>query len=406
MVKKISSIFGLFLVLCNLAVSQEIVQWRGPDRDGKYPATGLLASWPEEGPQLLWHIDGLGQGHSSAVITDNKIFVSGTLEETGYIFCFTKDGQPIWKVPYGPEWTESWPGTRCTPLYVEGKLYMLSSLGKLFCMDATDGKMLWRVDLFTEYDGRNIKWGVTENLLIDGDILYCTPGGVKDNVIALNRNNGKLIWSSPGKGELSAYCSPALVKLAKRTLFITQTANSIFGVDARDGTLLWSHPQPNKWSVHANTPYFQDGYLYCVSGYGQGGVQLKLAADGSAKQEIWRNTSIDNRMGGFVVLGDRIYGSGDSNQGWTCVDWKTGQDVAPEKMSGRGTVIYADGLLYCYNDSGEFVLAKPTADGLQKISSFVVPYGEDQHWSHPVITDGILYIRHGGSLMAYDVRKQ
>lgn len=406
MVKKTSSIFGLFLVLSNLAVSQEIIQWRGPDRDGKYPATDLLASWPEEGPQLLWHIDGLGQGHSSAVVTDNQIFVSGTLEETGYIFCFTKKGQLTWKVPYGPEWTESWPGARSTPLYVEGKLYMMSSFGKLFSMDATDGKMLWRVDLFTEYDGLNIKWGVTENLLVDGDILYCTPGGVKDNVIALNRNNGKLIWSSPGKGELSAYCSPTLVKLLKRTLFITQTANSIIGLDARDGTLLWSHPQPNKWSVHANTPYFQDGYLYCVSGYGQGGVQLKLAADGSAKQEIWRNTSIDNRMGGFVVLGDRIYGSGDSNQGWTCVDWKTGQDVAPEKMTGRGTVIYADGLLYCYNDSGEFVLAKPTPDGLQKISSFEVPYGKDQHWSHPVITDGILYIRHGGSLMVYDVRKQ
>ncbi len=406
MVKQIVIFFGLFLLFSNLVVSQEIVQWRGPNRDGKYLSTGLLTSWPQDGLKLLWHIDGLGEGHASAVVTKNKIFTAGTIEEIGYIFCFSLDGKLQWKVSYGPEWTESWPGTRSTPLFVDGKLYMLSAFGNLICMDAADGKMIWEVDLFTEYDGRNIKWGVTENLLADGDVLYVTPGGEKDNVLALNRNTGTLIWSSPGKGELSAYCSPALIKLPKRTLLVTQTANSILGIDTKDGTLLWSHPQPNKWSVHANTPYYQDGYLYCVSGYGQGGIQLQLAADGSAKQEMWRNTTIDNRMGGFIVLGDRIYGSGDSKQGWACVDWKNGEDVTSEQMAGRGVVIYADGLLYCYNDSGEFVLANPTPTALQKISSFEIPFGEDQHWAHPVITDGKLYIRHGGSLMVYDVTER
>lgn len=405
MVKGIVSLCGFILFVNSLIVSQEIIQWRGPQRDGKYPSAELLKSWPQEGPKLLWHVDGLGSGHASAVVTDTRIYISGTLEETGYMFCFSLDGKLLWKVAYGPEWTESWPGTRSTPLFVEGKLYMMSGFGNLFCMDTKDGNMIWKVDLFTEYDGRNIKWGVTENLLVDDDVLFCTPGGEKNNIIALNRNTGKLIWSSPGKGEMSAYCSPALIKLPKRTLLVTQTTNSILGIDTKDGMLLWSHPQPNKWSVHANTPYFQDGYLYCVSGYGQGGVQLKLAADGSAKQEIWRNISIDNRMGGFIVLGDRIYGSGDSNQGWTCVDWKTGQDVTTELMPGRGVIIFADGLLYCYNDSGEFILAKPTPAGLQKISSFEIPYGEDQHWAHPVIIGGILYVRHGGSLMAFDLRR-
>lgn len=403
MIKKFTSFFGLFLILSNLSIAQEVVQWRGPNRDGKFPSTGLLTSWPRNGPNLLWHADGLGTGHASAVVTGDKIYTAGTLEETGYIFCFSMDGKLLWKVPYGPEWVESWPGTRSTPLYVDGKLYMLSSFGKLFCMDAADGKQIWQVDLFTQYDGRNIKWGVTENLLADGDVLYVTPGGEKNNVIALNRNTGKLIWSSAGNSELTAYCSPMLVKLPKRTLFVTHTANSILGLDAKDGKLLWSHPQTNKWSVHANTPYYQDGYLYCVSGYGKGGVLLKLAADGSAKQEVWRNASIDNRMGGFVVLGDLIYGSDDSNKGWFCVDWKTGENIYSEAMMGRGTTIWADGMLYCYSDVGEMALVKPTESGFEKVSSFEVPYGEAQHWAHPVIIDGILYIRHGGSLMAYNV---
>ncbi len=404
MVKRIVSLCGLSLIVNTLIISQEIVQWRGPQRNGKYSSTGLMTNWPDRGPALLWHVDGLGVGHASAVVTEDYIYTAGTPEETGYIFCFSKDGQLLWKVPYGPEWTESWPGTRSTPLYVEGKLYMLSAYGKLNCMDAEDGTLIWQVDLFADYNGKNIKWGITENLLVDGDILFCTPGGEKDNIIALNRNTGRLIWSSAGNGELSAYCSPVLIKLPKRTLLVTQTVNSILGIDTKDGTLLWSHPQTNKWSVHANTPYFQDGYLYCVSGYGQGGVQLKLAADGSAKQEMWRNTSIDNRMGGFVVLGDRIYGSDDSNKGWFCVDWKTGHDIYTEKMMGRGTTIWADGMLYCYSDVGEMALVKPTETGFEKISSFEVPYGEAQHWAHPVIVEGILYIRHGGSLMAFDIR--
>ncbi len=406
MVKRALILFGLSLLMNNLMISQEIVQWRGPDRDGKYPATDLLKNWPDGGPELLWHVDDLGPGHASAVVLDDKIYTGGTEGDTGYIFCFSPDGKLLWKVPYGPDWVESWPGTRSTPLYVKGKLYMETAFGKLFCMDANDGKMIWEIDLFTDYDGQNNKWGVTENLLIDGDMLFCTPGGTINNVIAIDRNNGNLIWSCPGNGEVSAYCSPLLVELPNRKLFVTQTASSILGIDATTGKLLWSHPQPNKWSVHANTPYFQDGYLYCVSGYGQGGVQLKLAADGSAKQEMWRNSSIDNRMGGFVVLGDRIYGSDDSNKGWYCVDWKTGDDIHGEKMMGRGTTIWADGMLYCYSDVGEMALVKPTADGFTKVSSFEVPYGEAQHWAHPVITDGKLYIRHGGSLMVYDISKK
>ncbi|MFC2101481.1 PQQ-binding-like beta-propeller repeat protein [Bacteroidota bacterium] len=406
MVKKIVSLFGLFLFLSNLVISQEIVQWRGPQRDGKYPSTGLMSSWPEQGPELLWHVDGLGDGHASAVVTDEKIYTAGTSDSTGYIFCFTPKGELLWKVAYGPDWVVSWPGTRSTPLYVDGKLYMMSAFGKVFCLDANDGKKLWEIDIFTDYDGVNNKWGVTENLLIDGDMLFCTPGGTKNNVIALDRNTGKLIWSCAGLGEVSAYCSPLLVKLPNRNLFVTQTSGSILGIDAKDGKLLWSHPQPNKWSVHANTPYFQDGYLYCVSGYGQGGVQLKLAADGSAKQEMWRNKSIDNRMGGFVVLGDKIYGSDDSNKGWYCVDWNTGKDIHGEKMMARGTTISADGMLYCYSDVGEMALVKPTESGFEKVSSFEVPYGEAQHWAHPVITNGILYIRHGGSLMAYDINSK
>jgi len=283
---------------------------------------------------------------------------------------------------------------------------MMSGFGRLFCLDATTGKQIWSVDLLKEYDGRNIQWGMTENLLIGENKLFCTPGGITYNVIALDPDTGKLIWSSPGNEETSAYCSPQLIRLPAKTILVTHTASSIIGIDTKDGKLLWRHPQPNRYSVHGNTPYYQDGQVYCVSGYGQGGVLLKLSADGSVKQEVWRNTTLDCKTGGFIVLDRIIYGSGDANKGWYGVDWKTGSTVFSDKSLGKGNIIYADGMLYCYAESGEVALVRPSPSGIRKVSSFQVPYGEAQHWAHLVIRNGRLYVRHGSSLMVYELAKK
>lgn len=389
----------------NCSWSQEVAQWRGPDRDGIYPETGLLRVWPDGGPQLLWHYDELGTGHSSAVVAGERVYTAGILNGIGNIFCFSLDGKLLWKVPYGEEWTESWEGVRSTPLIVDGKIYLLSGMGKLLCRNADDGKFIWSVDIIKEYDGRNIKWGYTENLAVEGDKLFCTVGGIINNVIAVNRNTGKLIWSSKGLGETSAYCSPALVRLSTRTLLVTQTEKHILGLDASTGQLLWNHEQPNKYSVHANTPLFHDGFLFCSSGYGQGGVMLQLDAEGKKVREVWRNISMDNRMGGYVLLNGRIYGSDDSNKAWYCLDWKTGKELGSEKVTGRGNIISSDGMLYCYSDKGEIVLALPGSSGLTKVSGFNVPYGTDQHWAHLVIAHGKLFVRHGNSLMVYNIKK-
>ncbi len=403
--KKILTLLSLATLFSINTDAQETAQWRGPDRDGIYNETGLLKIWPDAGPALLWHFDGLGEGHSSAAVTGNRVYTTGMLEGIGYLFCFDLAGKLNWKVPYGEEWTESWPGVRSTPLIKNGKIYLLSGFGKLVCRNADDGAFIWSVDILKDYQGPNIQWGVTENLLIDGNKLFCTVGGTEANVIALNPDTGKLIWKSSGKGEPSAYGSPALIKLGQKHILVTHTAKSILGIDTENGKLLWSHDQPNKYSVHANTPLFHEGYLYCVSGYGKGGVMLKVSDDGGAVEEVWRNTDIDNKMGGVVLVKGKIFGSDDSGKAWYCLDWKTGTNMYSEKITGRGNIIYADGLLYLYGDNGEIVLAEPLANSFKKISAFKVPYGADQHWAHLVIANGRLYVRHGPSLMVYDLRK-
>jgi outer membrane protein assembly factor BamB len=265
---------------------------------------------------------------------------------------------------------------------------------------------LWSVDGIKEYGARNIRWGITENLLIDGDKLFCTLGGEKHNVIALDKNTGKLIWSCPGKGEVSAYCSPQLIQLPGRKIVVTMTEKSILGIDAASGKLLWSHEQINKWSVHANTPLFHEGNLYCVSGYGYGGVMLKLSADGSSIEKVWFNAALDNRIGGVVLINGLIYGMGDAIKGLHCLDWKTGNEITHDKLNNKpGVSIAADGMLYTYDEGGEVALFETSMGGFKKVSAFKVPYGSLQHWAHPVIEKGKLYIRHGNSLMVYNIKK-
>lgn len=407
MQKVVLLIVALICGLQSNVVSQEIAQWRGVNRDGIYHETNLLKQWTESGPELLWHYDELGPGHASAAVTSNMVYTAGTSPEgMGFVVALNHSGEVIWKTDFGTEWMENWEGARSTPLIYEGKLYIMSSFGKLVCMDADKGSVNWTVDLFSDYDGRNIKWGVTENLLIDDGKLYVTPGGIEANVIALNINTGELIWKSKGLEELSAYCSPIVITMNGRKILVTQTANSILGIEASSGKLLWSFEHPNTWSVQANSPVFKEGKLYCFSGYGKGGVMLQVAEDGNSVSELWRNTSLDSKMGGVVLVDGKIYGSGDKNKKWVCLDWETGEELYSSKMLKEGNIIYADDLLYCYGTGGKVGIVDPKTNDFNLISSFEVPYGEQYHWAHLVIHDKKLYVRHGTSLMVYDIAQK
>jgi outer membrane protein assembly factor BamB len=404
MKKCFSLAITLSLITCAVVFSQEPTKWRGPEGNGIYPEKGLLKVWPQNGPEILWAYEELSEGHSSPVIYGGSIYIPSMISGTGYIFKLSMDGKLIWKAPYGSEFTESYPGSRATVTVAGDLLYMLSGTGKLACMNASDGKIRWSKDLFKDFDGTNIKWGLNETVLVDGDILYCTPGGKKHNVIALNRFNGELVWASAGKGELSAYCSPLLINFPNRKLLVTHTASSIIGIDASNGKMLWSYPWPNQWSVHANTPVYNEGMLFCFSGYGQGAVMLELKGEGLTFTKKWDNKTLDSRIGGAVLVDGYIYGSGDKTRSWQCLDWATGEQKYASTDIAKGVVIYADGMLYCYSERGELALVESNPSGFNVRSKTSVTHGSGQHWAHPVIHDGILYLHHGSALIAYKIK--
>jgi outer membrane protein assembly factor BamB len=395
----------LISTIFNILSAQDVAQWRGPNRDGIYTETGLLKKWPDAGPKLLWHFDELGDGHTSAAVTSKAIFITGMVGGNGFVYSFDLKGKLLWKKEYGKEWAESHNGVRSTPLVIDDKLYLESGYGKLLCMKTSDGSTVWTIDLVTEYGARNIQWGFTENILYDGNVLYCTPGGIDASVVALDRNTGKMIWKAKGADEKSAYCSPMLVKLKDKKVLVTFLEKSICGFDAGKGLLLWKFEHTIRPDVHPNTPIYKDGLLFCTTGYGKGSVMLKLAADGNSVTEVWKHERLDPKIGGVVVLDGKIYGTGDRNRFLFCLDWLTGKEIfsVGDISVAPANIITDDGLLYIYAESGKVSLVEPKTDGINIISTFAVPFGTMTHWAHLVIKDKKLYVRHGNSLMVYDI---
>ncbi|MDR0295143.1 MAG: PQQ-like beta-propeller repeat protein [Prevotellaceae bacterium] len=397
-------LFFLTLICITLSLSaQNTIQWRN-DRTGIYHEKGLLTSWPTKGPQMLWHYDSLGEGHSSVAIDANKIYITGMTGNTGYLYVFDMAGKLLKKKDYGKEWDESYNGARGTVTISDSKLYIFTGTGFLICMDQNTLNILWKKDIVVDFGGKNIRWGVNESPLVIGEKVILSAGGKEHNIVALNKKDGSLIWTCAGNGDLSSYCSPLYIANQQVPQIATMMADHILGVDAATGKKLWSFKYANNRKIHPNTPIYHDNMLFCTSGYGKGAVMLRLTNGGRSVEKVWEVADLDPRTGAMVKIGNYIYGSGDNHKYWFCIDWKTGEIKYKDKSFGVGAVIANEDMLYCYSEKGEMALVKATPEKFDMISKFPIVLGTDQHWAHPVIYQGVLYVRHGNTLMAYKAK--
>jgi len=407
--KKYLSIIVLLNLITALSCQQKNVstnsQWRGEGRDGMYNDTGLLKEWPAEGPQLLWYYEGLNEGFTSAAIAGNRIYVTGLLDDGLMVYVLDMTGQLLIAKEIGKEWDQGRNGTRSTACVNDGKVYVYSALGTLYCLDELTLDEVWSKDLLADFEGENIPWGVTESPLIVGEKIVMTPGGKTHNMVALNKHTGDLIWTSPGEGTISAYCSPQYIEYEGVCMVVTSTFAHIIAWDIHTGEKLWSYPRTSKYDNHPNTPLYHNGMIFSPTGDGGGSLMLRLVDGGKAVEKVWENLEMDTQMGGAVRIGNYIYGSGHLNRYWFCLDWNTGETKYKERENTPCSVISADGMLYCYTEKGEMNLVKPNPEKFEPVSSFKVTLGTDTHWAHPVIHEGILYIRHGDALMAYKIKK-
>ncbi|MFZ4522420.1 MAG: PQQ-binding-like beta-propeller repeat protein [Bacteroidales bacterium] len=403
----------VFLALFLNGISQTTAQWRGPERDGRYPEVNLLKTWPPEGPELLWKTDIIGNGYGSPTITPDRIYIAGEVDTTGYLFAFTHEGKLVWKSAYGDEWVVNYQGSRCAPTVAGDLVYTCSGLGDLVCFDAGTGLKKWSVDMIHGLHGRFTLFGHAESSLIDGDKIFLVPGGRDTNVVAMNRFTGKILWICKGAGEIPGYNAPYLIKLANRHVLVTFSAYTMMGIDAETGELLWTDPQvnipleerkPGNGDTHSNTIYYENGFIYYFAGDGNGAVKLELSPDGKSIRQIWRNKTIDNYMGGFVKQGNNLYSCVSEKRQLKCLDAATGA-VTDSLKCGVGSIILADSMLCYYNQKGEVRLINPASGTLTQTGLFKITAGTKEHFSHPVIYHGAMYVRHGGVMLVYKVGK-
>ncbi len=396
--------------------AQTISEWRGIGRTGVYEESGLLKEWPDDGPENIWSTGDLGKGNSSAAIGDQYIYVSGRKDSLEYLTAIDFDGKQIWQVNFGQSWNQSFPDTRTTPTINGGKVYLISGMGEVACHDGLTGERIWMRNAYVEFSGICNLYGISESPLIVDDKVIYTSGGSETSMIALNKNSGELIWKSEPIGDSAAYVSPIYVKHNNQEMIISVMGNWAFGVDPEDGNILWKYdyialesPIDNRYMriTNCNSPLYHNGEVLLVKGYDHPAAMLALNEAGTAVSLKWINADFDTHFGGNVLIDGYVYGSNwlnNSSGNWMCVDWETGQTQWEAPMNNKGSIISVDGMLYCYDEKrGQIGLVRPGPEKFDLISSFTVFEGKGPHWAHPVIQNGILYVRHGAHLMAYNL---
>jgi outer membrane protein assembly factor BamB len=403
---------GLFL--SQLVNSQQISQWRPENRTGVSAETGLLKAWPSNGPTVLWTNTGLSKGNSSVSFGNNTIYTTGTIDSTDVLYALDMDGKILWQTVMGRAWNESYPESRATPTVEGNRVYTCSGYGDIACIDGATGNIIWSYKASELNQGTYGKWGIAESLLIDGDKLYFSPGGPETNTIALNKTTGNLVWKSASLNDKPGYVSPILIKYAGKKMIVNVSSMHAFGVDASNGEILWNialiKPADFKRDlIMCVTPLFHEGMLYVTGGYNIGAMMIKLSDDGKNANVMWTDSVLDVHHGGVVLAEGYIYGSNWLNNGngnWCCIDWNTGKKMWEEQWKCKGSIIAAEGMLYIYDEKkGNIGLLRATPEKFDLVSSFRVTEGvSGPYWSHPVIHNGILYLRHNNALMAYDIK--
>ena len=411
----------VFILLTELFVSQfskaqQISEWRPDNRTGVSSETGLLKSWPADGPKLLWTNLELAKGNSSVSFGNNTIYITGFKERDSadVLYALDMNGKMLWQTVMGRAWKESFPESRTTPTVEGDKVYTCSGLGDIACIDGTNGKIIWSYKASQMNKGTYGNWGIAESLLIDGDKLYFSPGGPETMTIAINKKTGDLIWKSASLNDKPGYVSPILITYAGKKMIVNVSLGHVFGVDAANGDILWNvahiKPESLKWElIKCTTPLYHNGMVYVTGGYDCLGMMIKLGQDGKSANIAWTDSVLDNHHGGVVLVDGYIYGSNwvnNSTGNWCCIEWNTGKKMWEEKWNCKGSIIAAEGMLYIYEEKkGNVGLLKANPEKFDLMSSFQVTQGvAGPFWAHPVIHNGVLYLRHTNALMAYDIK--
>jgi outer membrane protein assembly factor BamB len=385
-------------------------QWRGPNRDGLAPHTSLRATWPAGGPRLVWR-QPLGRGFSSVAAVGDRLYTMDEQEgeadpgREGVVCLDAATGRTVWRFGYDSAFPERFgSGPRSTPAVDGGLVYAVGPTGIFHCLRADTGVKVWRHDLLEEFQAPAPRYGVAFSPLVEGDLVYVTPGGPGGNAVAaFDKRTGRLAWKA--LGDPMGYSSPIVVTAAGVRQLLCLTNVALVSLSPQDGTELWRYPWEVGHGFNIATPVAFGDYVLLSSAYDKGCALLEIAreADGSRKPyRVYEHNRLRNYFASSVRLGDYLYGFDVTDL--VCMRVSSGEIVWREKGGrtfGKGSLLAADGRLIVLGESGTLTLVEATPDGYRPVASARVSH--NKCWTVPALAGGRLYVRDESQLCCLDL---
>ncbi|MBZ5603352.1 MAG: PQQ-binding-like beta-propeller repeat protein [Acidobacteriia bacterium] len=408
---------ALLLALASIGLAADLPEWPqfgGPNRNFMVDATGLAPSWPADGPKKLWSRP-LGEGYSAIAVDNGTLY---TMYRTGEnevaIALDAANGKMRWEYSYPAPFLkglamENGAGPHATPLIIGDRVYTVGILAVLHAFDKHSGKLLWTKDLYKDFPGATVMGrGYSCSPLTYKNTIILTLGGHGHAVIALNPENGALVWAA--NDYANAPSSPVLIKVDGQDQLVTflddgdgsQKEGTIAGLDPNNGKLLWTHPHKTSWDLNIALPVWgDDGILLVSSAYGTGSRALQVTKTGV--KELWASNRMRVHHSTMVRIGDYVYGSsGDFGPApMMAVNVKTGDVKWQERVFPKANFIYAGGRFIVVDEDGGISLASFSPEGAKVISRASLL--EHNAWTAPSLAGTKLYVRDRKSIVALEL---
>jgi outer membrane protein assembly factor BamB len=397
-------------------------RWRGPRLDGISKETGWKSQWTEP-PKILWKAS-IGIGFSSFSVADGRVFTMGYIKKEAanekepaeeenkeeesegkdWVYCFdAESGKPLWTHSYDCALVDNLHegGPAATPT-VDGKhVYTVSKQGHLFCLDVASGEVVWKREFAADFGVEMPIWGYACSPLVHGNLLIVDAGPTA----AYNKLTGELVWQTDTY--LAGYGSPVPMKHQGKDLIVVLNNQVLHVVHAADGAPIAKTKWDTDYYTTSTTPIIHNDTIFISTGYNRGCALFKLT--GNKLENIYENKNMSNHMNNCVLIEGKLYGfNGNSHVArqvkLSCIDYQTGESHWEERGLGCGSLMAAAGKLILLSDSGELVIAQPSAKGFQPGSK--VQILEGKCWTVPVLSHGRLYARNAaGDMVCVDLRK-
>lgn len=390
---------GLFLA-AGAACGEDWPGWRGPDANGISKEKGWSPA-ALAGAKATWRVN-VGEGYSSVAVKGGRLYTMGNVNGQDIVYCLdAQSGREAWRHAYACG-KGSYPGPRATPLVDGDALYTLSREGHVFCLDAKTGKVRWQREVSADPGAKVPTWGFAGSPRLAGSLLLLNAG---KSGLALNKADGSVAWQSGGGP--GAYASAVVFNDGARECAAIFGQKAIYGVQLKDGKVLWSYPWETSYDVHAADPVVNGSEVFIASGYGTGCALLRI--EGSEAKPVWRNELMRAHFSSVVVMDGHIYGV-DGNAGGgslRCIEWKTGKERWAKDL-GFGSLMAADGKLIVLTEKGRLIVAEAAPAGYRELAQcdVAVPPAKGKWWNMPVLSNGAVYCRNSdGTLVAIPAGK-